>query len=201
MTSLLDPTVLLQGWGPWALLGIAVVVFIESGCLFPFLPGDSLIFTAGLLHVALGLSLPLLIVVTVLAAFTGNQVGYLLGDKFGRRLFHDDARILTPERLDQAEAFFARYGGASIVLARFVPVVRTYVPVTVGTVKFPYRRFVGWNALGGLAWAGLMAIAGSLLGHIPFITQHVDLIAIGIVMVSLVPIVISLGKSRQQARS
>lgn len=120
MTSLLDPTVLRQGWGPWAPLAIAAIVFIESGCL---------------------------------------------------------------------------------VLARCVPVVRPYVPVTVGTVRFPCRRFAGWNALEGLAWAGIMAIAGSLLGHIAFITNHIDLIAIGIVLVSLVPIVISLSKPHRQARN
>lgn len=182
-----DPAALLHQLGPWALVGIAVMVFVESGLLFPFLPGDSLIFTAGLLHVALGLNLWLLIGVAAVCAFLGDQVGYFLGSRFGRGLFKDDARFLKTKYLHQAEEFFHKYGGRSLVMARFVPIVRTYVPLVAGMVRHPYSHFIGWNAMGGVLWVLVMSIAGATLGGIPFIANHVDLIAIVIVVLSLIP--------------
>lgn len=190
-----DPAALLHQLGPWALLGVAVMVFVESGLLFPFLPGDSLLFTAGLLHLALGLNLWVLIGVAFACAFLGDQVGYLLGSRFGRALFKDDARFLKTKHLTRAEEFFQRYGGRSLVMARFVPIVRTYVPLVAGMVTHPYRHFIGWNALGGLLWVGLMVIAGSTLGGIPLIADHVDLIAILIVGLSLIPMGLQIVRS------
>ena len=190
-----DPGVLLHQLGPWALVGIAAMVFVESGLLFPFLPGDSLIFTAGLLHVALGLNLWVLIAVAAVAAFLGDQVGYFLGSRFGRGLFSDDARFLTSKYLRQAEEFFHRYGGRSLVMARFVPIVRTYVPLVAGMVRHPYRNFLGWNALGGVLWVTVMSIAGATLGGVPFIADNVDMIAILIVVLSLVPMGIQIVRS------
>lgn len=189
--GLLDPTGLLTGWGPSALVGVAAMVFIESGLLFPFLPGDSLLFTAGLLRDLLGYSLPTLIVVVSIAAIVGDQVGYYIGHRFGRGLFKPDARVLKTEYLERAEDFYRRYGGRAIVLARFVPFVRTFVPVVAGMTRYGYRHFIGWNILGGIGWAVLLCTAGATLGGVPFIAGHVDLIAIGIVVVSLVPIAIS----------
>lgn len=190
-----DPAGLLHQLGPWALLGIALMVFIESGLLFPFLPGDSLLFTAALLHVALGLNIWVLVLVAFVCAFLGDQVGYFLGSRFGRRLFKDDARVLKTEHLHRAEAFFHKYGGRSLVLARFVPVVRTYVPLVAGMVRHPYRHFIGWNALGGVLWVGLMSTAGYFLGGVPLIANHVDLIAIIIVVVSLIPMGIEIARN------
>ena len=183
-----DPAQLLEQLGPWALAGMTLIVFIESGLLFPFLPGDSLLFTGGLLHQALHIPLWLMIVVPFIAAVAGDQVGYYLGHRFGRRFFSDDARFLKTKYLTQTEDFFRKYGGRSIVLARFVPIVRTYVPLVAGTAKHPYRAFVGWNVLGGFLWVTIMVVAGSLLGGIPFIRDNVDLIAILIVLLSLIPV-------------
>lgn len=199
--SLFDPAALLNGWGPWALLGIAVMVFIESGVLFPFLPGDSLLFTAGLLHQPLNLTLPVLIVVAAVAAILGDQVGYLLGHKFGRKLFKPDARFLKTAYLEKAERFFAKYGGVSLVLARFVPLVRTYVPLVAGMARYRYPRFLLWNIIGGVGWASVMIIAGSLLGGVPFVRDHVDLIAVGIVALSLIPVAISIVKGLRTRRA
>lgn len=195
-----DPAALLHQLGPWALAGIAAMVFVESGLLFPFLPGDSLLFTAGLLHLALGLDLWVLVGVAFVFAFLGDQAGYFLGSRFGRGLFTDDARFLKTAHLTRAEDFFHRYGGRSLVMARFVPIVRTYVPLVAGMVRHPYRHFLGWNAMGGLLWVGIMSIAGATLGGVPLIANHVDLIAIGIVVLSLVPMgaqVISALRHRQ----
>ncbi|WP_019482586.1 DedA family protein [Arthrobacter sp. TB 23] len=199
--NLTDPGALLQGLGGWALAVVAGMVFIESGVLFPFLPGDSLIFTAGLLHARLGLNLPVLVAVIVAAAILGDQVGYWLGRRFGRRLFTDDARVLKTRYLISAETFFARYGGRSLVLARFVPFARTFVPLAAGTAHYQYRKFLLWNVLGAVLWGAGVTIAGSLLGGIPFIAAHVDLIALIIVAVSVVPTVIEIIRQVRRNRT
>lgn len=116
-----DPEALLTAMGPWVLWGTMLIVLVESGLLFPFLPGDSLLFTAGLLHTQLGLNLFTLVGLIFVAAFIGAQVGYWLGARFGRRLFTDDARVLKTEHLEKAEQYFAKYGGRSLVIGRFIP--------------------------------------------------------------------------------
>lgn len=196
---LLDPSGLLHSFGPWVLLGIAVLVFIESGVLFPFLPGDSLLITAAVLAPALGIHAWSVVVVAAIAAFAGDQVGYLLGARFGRRLFKPDARVLKTEHLDRAEAFFTRYGAVSLVLGRFVPVVRTYVPLAAGIVELPYRRFVPWNAIGGCLWTIIMVVLGVLLGGIPFVTKNIDVLMIVVVLISVVPLAVSALRARRKA--
>ncbi len=190
LASVTDPSALLQSAGGWVLLVVAAIVFIESGALFPFLPGDSLIFTAGLLHPRLGVPLMVLIAVIVGAAIAGDQIGYWLGHRFGRRLFKDDAAVLNTRHLTAAEIFFNKYGGRSLVLARFVPFARTFVPLAAGAAHYRYRSFLLWNVLGGVLWGAGLTIAGSLLGEIPFVADHVDLIAVVIVVVSVVPTVL-----------
>ncbi|WP_375386791.1 VTT domain-containing protein [uncultured Amnibacterium sp.] len=186
--------------GPWALVAIAVVVFIESGVLFPFLPGDSLLITAGLAHQQLGLSVPVIAGVAFVAAAAGDQVGYLLGDTFGARLFTDDARVLKTSRLRATEAFFEEYGGRALVLGRFVPVIRTYVPLAAGSARYPYRRFLPWNLLGGFLWAVGVTVMGSLLGGVPFITDNIEILLAVIVLVSVLPIVIEQVRKRRKGR-
>lgn len=196
----MDVQSLLIGLGPWALIGIAVMVFIESGLLFPFLPGDSLLVTAGLLHTQLGLSVPVIALVAFAAAAAGDQVGYLIGDKAGVRLFKDDARILTTSRLRETEAFFGRYGGRALVLGRFVPVIRTFIPLAAGSARYPYRHFLPWNLLGAFLWAVGVTIAGSLLGGVPFVTQNIDVLLTVIVLISVLPVVIGQVRKRVRAR-
>jgi len=196
----LDPSSLLAALGPWALVGIAVFVFIESGVLFPFLPGDSLLVTAGLLHQRLGLEVWVIALVAFLAAAAGDQVGYLLGDKVGTRLFKEDAKILKTSRLRQTEAFFDRYGGRALVLGRFVPVVRTYVPFAAGSARYPYRRFLPWNLAGAFLWAVGVTVLGSLLGGVPFVTANIDLLLTAVVVVSLLPVIVNLLIKRVRSR-
>lgn len=196
-SSILDPSALLTGSGPWVLAVIVGFVFIETGLLFPFLPGDSLLFTAALLSATIALPIPVLIISASIAAIAGDQVGYLIGKRLGRRLFKPDARIFKTKYLDQADAFFAKYGAQSLVLARFVPIVRTYVPPVVGMSHLPYRKFLLWNVVGGAAWATIASLAGFWLGRIPFIANHVDLIAVAIVVVSVVPIAIEMLRARR----
>lgn len=196
----MDVQSLLEAVGPWALVVIAVFVFIESGLLFPFLPGDSLLVTAGLAHERLGLAVPVIAIVAFVAAAAGDQVGYVLGDRLGARLFKEDARILKTSRLRETEAFFDRYGGRALVLGRFVPIVRTYVPFAAGSARYPYRRFLPWNLLGAFLWAVGVTVVGSLLGGVPFITDNIDVLLSVIVLVSVLPVVIGQVRKRIRAR-
>jgi membrane-associated protein len=198
--SLLDPASLLEGLGPAALGVIALMVFIESGVLFPFLPGDSLLFTAGLLHQQLQLTLPVLIGVVTAAAVAGDQVGYLLGRKFGRRWFKDDALILKTAHLTATEDFFRRHGGAAVVLARFVPMVRTFAPLSAGIARYEYKSFTLWNIVGALAWGVSVTLLGTWLGHFEIIAKNIDVIAVVMVLVSVLPWGIELLKRRRKNR-
>lgn len=181
----------LQSLGPWALVVMAAFLIIETGLLFPFLPGDSLIFTVALLAPALNLPLWLVILVAAAAAITGDQIGFEIGRRRGRRLFRPDARVFKTRYLDEADRFFARWGRGAIVLARFVPIVRTFIAPAIGASKLRHRTFTIWNALGGILWAILLGLAGFFLGKIPVVASNVELIGVGIVVISVVPIVIA----------
>ena len=187
---LLDAASVLHAFGPYVLAGIAVLIFIESGVLFPFLPGDSLLVTAAIISSTLGITPWQVALVASLAAIAGDQVGYWLGKRFGRRLFRDDARLLTTARLTEAEAFFTKWGGLSLVLGRFVPVVRTYVPLAAGTARMHYRRFLLFNLTGAITWAVGLTAVGVLLGGIPLVAHNIDVLMVVIVLVSVLPIVI-----------
>ncbi|ALA68151.1 DedA family protein [Corynebacterium lactis] len=200
LSSLSNPEALLQGFGPWVLAGLGIIIFIESGVLFPFLPGDSLLVTAAVLRSELDIQVWQILVVSIVAAFLGDQVGYYLGHTFGRRLFKDDAKVLRTDRLEAAEAFFAKYGPLSLVLGRFVPIVRTYIPLAAGTANMPYRKFIGWNVTGAVAWVLSMVAVGVLLGNIPGITSSIDKIMLLIIFISVLPIVISGVNARRKAK-
>jgi membrane-associated protein len=199
--SIFDPAGLLQGLGPAALGVIAAMVFVESGVLFPFLPGDSLLFTAGLLHQQLQLTLPVLIGVVTAAAVAGDQVGYMLGRKFGRRWFKDDAKVLKTAHLTRTEEFFHRHGGPAIVLARFVPIVRTYAPLTAGIARYGYKAFTLWNITGALAWAVSVTLLGTWLGHFEIVARNIDVIAVVMVLGSVLPWGIEFLKRRKHRSS
>lgn len=181
---------LLIAMGPWVLALTCLIVFIESGVLFPFLPGDSLIFTAGLLHYQLGLNLWVLMGAIFLSAFCGDQVGYFLGLKFGRRLFKDDARVLNTAHLRSAEEFFARHGGKAMVMARFVPIVRTFTPLAAGIARFKYSTYLRWDIFGAALWGMGLTFLGSRLGGYEFVRNNIEVLAIIIILVSVLPIVI-----------
>jgi membrane-associated protein len=187
---LFDASSVLYAFGPWVLVGIALLVFVESGVLFPFLPGDSLLVTAAILGSTLGITAWQVLAVASAAAIAGDLVGYWIGRRFGRRLFRDQAKLLTTRRLGEAEMFFTRWGGLSLVLGRFVPVVRTYVPLAAGTARMSVRRFVVWNVVGAVAWVSVLLTVGVLLGGIPFVADHIDLLMIVIVAVSVLPLIV-----------
>lgn len=203
---LTDPNLLLNTLlaqlGGWMVVAVALIVFIESGVLFPVLPGDSMIFALGILHNRIP-SVPewLTFLVLFIAAISGNLVGYWLGRKYGRRLFKDDARYLSTENMHKSEDFFRRYGGVALVLARFVPFVRTFVPIIAGIGKQHFRTFLIWNMIGAALWIGAFMVAGVLLGDIPLVANNVELIAIAIVAISVLPMVISFIKARASKKA
>jgi len=191
----------LTGLGPVALLVVMAIVFAETGLLVGFfLPGDSLLFTVGVLTSAGVLGLPFGVVAlgVFVAAVVGDQVGYLIGRRGGPRVFNrPGSRLFSQAHADRAQAFFARHGARAVVLARFVPVVRTFTPVVAGVGRMPYRRFLAYNLLGALAWGVGVLTAGYFLGGVPFVAAHVELILLGVVAVSLVPAVVATVRHRR----
>ena len=184
--------------GPWVLVVSAIIVFIESGVLFPVLPGDSHIFALGMLHDRMGLSLWLAFPVLIVAAVAGGEVGYQLGARYGRNLFKDDAKFLSTKNLHAAEEFFAKRVGVALVLGRFVPIVRTFVSLAAGISSYPRRKFNLWNILGAVLWIGLIGTAGVLLGGIEFVHKNIELLAVIIVLVSVVPVAIAYIRGRKK---
>jgi len=199
--SWLDPNSLLDSFGIWGLL---LVVFAESGLLIGFfLPGDSLLFTCGLLITAGTMDFPLwaAILLICLAAILGDQAGYLFGKKVGPSLFNrPDSRLFKQENVVKAHEFFEKYGPKSLVLARFVPIVRTFTPIIAGVSGMKYRSFITFNVIGGVLWGAGVTLLGSWLGNIGFVHKNIEAILILIVLVSVVPIAIEFLRARSKAK-
>lgn len=194
---------LISSFGAYALIGIVVVVFIETGLLFPFLPGDSLLFTAGLLVAQdrVGFPLWLLCLLIFLAAFGGDQLAYWIGRRVGPKLFNKpDSRIFRQEYIDQTYAYFDRFGGRTIIVARFVPFVRTFTPVAAGIGKMPYRHFVSYDVVGAMLWGVGVTVLGYFLGNITLVKDNIELMLVGIVGLSVVPVAIELLRGRSKRR-
>ncbi|MEV1142595.1 VTT domain-containing protein [Micromonospora sp. NPDC049799] len=198
----LDPEVLISTFG---LLGILVIVFAESGLLIGFfLPGDSLLFTAGLLtadgkYITYPLWLVCLLI--TIAAIAGDQVGYAFGRKVGPALFRrPNSRLFKQENVLKAHDFFEKYGARSIVLARFVPIVRTFTPIVAGVSRMNYRTFVIYNVIGGVLWGTGVTVLGYFLGQIPFVKANIEFILIAIVGISVIPIAVELLRAWMAAR-
>jgi membrane-associated protein len=199
----LDAEHLIESFGPYVLIGVVVVVFIETGLLFPFLPGDSLLFTAGMLiaHDEIDVPLWLMCGVLFLAAFLGDQVAFLIGRKAGPKVFsRPDSRFFKQQYIDQTYAYFDKYGGRTIIIARFVPFVRTYAPVAAGVGNMHYRHFVSYNVVGAFLWGVGVTVLGYLLGNVTFIKDNIELILVGIVGLSVIPIAVELLRQRSKAR-
>ena len=200
-----DPQVFLAdpALGPWVVLVVCAIVFAETGLLIGFfLPGDSLLFTAGLL-VATGtvnINIWVFGLLISLSAFAGDQLGYWIGRKAGPSVFNrPDSRIFLKENVDRAEQFFARHGGKAVTLARFVGVVRTFTPVVAGLGKMPYRTYLMFDAAGALLWGTGITLLGYFLGNrVPFIRDYLDLLVVGVVVVTVVPLGLALLRRRRR---
>ncbi|MEU2775088.1 VTT domain-containing protein [Streptomyces sp. NPDC007162] len=199
--SWLDPNKLLDSFGIWGLL---LVVFAESGLLIGFfLPGDSLLFTCGLLITSHQLDFPLwgAIALICLAAVLGDQAGYMFGKKVGPSLFNrPDSRLFKQENVAKAHEFFEKHGPKSLILARFVPVIRTFTPIIAGVSGMAYRSFLTFNVIGGVLWGAGVTLLGSWLGKIDVVKNNIEAILILIVLVSVVPIAIEFLRARSKAK-
>jgi membrane-associated protein len=202
----LDPEYLIHSFGPYALWGVAFIVFAECG-LFAILPGDSLLFTVGL-FVAIGAidhSLVFVCVVLTLAAVAGNISGYWIGRLVGPPLFRPRTglmgKILNPNYVAKTHEFFERYGNRALILARFVPLVRTFVTLVAGVGRMDFRKFIAYTAIGGVLWACGVTILGYYLGNIPFIRHNIEAVLLLIVAVSLVPMVVEFALHRRRLRT
>jgi membrane-associated protein len=199
---------LVSTYGSWVYGILFAIVFAETGLLVtPFLPGDSLLFAAGALCAQGRLSTPVTVGLLVLAAFSGNAVNYTVGRLVGPRvftatdrsgLFH---RLLNREHLQRAHAFFEQYGGKAIILGRFVPIVRTFVPFVAGAAAMRSHTFVLVNLIGAVGWVVICVGAGLLFGNVPIVKQNFSLVALGIVAVSLLPMAVEILRSQRSQRS
>lgn len=202
----LDPTVFLsnEALGPWVLALVCGIVFIETGLLVGFfLPGDSMLFTVGMFIATGVLQIPLWLFALCIfvCAFAGDQTGYMIGKKSGPAIFkRSDSKFFSQKNVERAHDFFERYGGRAVILARFVPVVRTFVPVIAGVAKMKHSTFVSFNLIGALLWGVGVTLLGYWLGQIDWIAENIDIIFILIVFISILPIIFELSKAYLEAK-
>ena len=166
-----------------------LIIFAETGLVvFPFLPGDSILFIAGTVVATAGLNVHLLAMILIAAAILGDTVNYSIGHYIGPRAFdRPDSRWFKQEHLRRTQSFYDRYGGVTIIIGRFVPIIRTFAPFLAGVAGMRYRRFLAYNVIGAIAWIASLVYAGYLFGNIPWVKQNLTLIVLGIVVVSLIP--------------
>ncbi len=206
MPDFLDPIKLIGYFGTWALVGLLVVIFIESGVLFPVLPGDTLLFVAGMLAAGTAAAgqasfqLWQLLVFIPIAAVLGGQVGYFIGRYVGTAMFKPGARFLKQQYLDEAHAFFEQRGPFAIVLARFVPIVRTIAPITAGAARMSYPVFTLFNVIGAVAWGIGLTLLGYWLGQFEVIQKLIEPIFILIAVASVSPMIYEWYRRRRAAK-
>lgn len=204
LPSWLDPENLIKAFGPYAVFGVAFIIFAECG-LFALLPGDSLLFTVGIFIGAGTIGMPMWLVCLILTvcAVLGNGCGYLIGYLVGPPLFKPRAglagRIFDPKYVARAHVFLERYGSRALILARFVPIVRTFVTFAAGVSRMSFRRFILFTAIGGVIWAPGVTVLGYFLGNVEIIAKHVDLALVLVVVVSLIPMSFEFLSARRKA--
>ena len=206
LPSWMDPEYLIRFFGPYALWGVAFIIFAECG-LFAILPGDSLLFTVGL-FVGIGVidhSMLFVCTVLIVAAVAGNICGYWIGRLIGPPLFKPRTglmgKILNPKYVTKTHDFFEKYGNRALILARFVPIVRTFVTLVAGVGRMDFRKFILYTAIGGVLWVCLVTTAGYYLGNVGFIRNNIDAVLILIVLVSVIPMGIEYLLHRRRART
>ena len=187
-------------YGPGVYLLLFVIIFLETGLVItPFLPGDSLIFAAGAFAARGILNVFLLFIIFAAAAIIGDSANYFIGDFFGKKVFSKTA-LVNPEYIKRTESFYERYGAKAIVLGRFIPIIRTFVPFVAGVGKMNYKKFLFNNIIGGVCWAGLFVFAGYFFGTIPFVKNNFTYVIIAIIVLSLVPVFYELWIHRKKKK-
>lgn len=204
----LDPTNLIEAFGPYALAGVCAIIFAETGLLIGFVfPGDTLLIITGVLAGSghLGVSIWLAAPAIAIAAFLGGELGYYIGRKAGPRIFERrDSGLFSREQVDRTNRFFDKYGALAVILARFVPIVRTFAPIAAGVGHMDYRRYSLYNITGAVLWGFGVSFAGFLLGYIPpvrdFVTNYIDVILLAAVVLSLGPTLLHVFNNRRKAK-
>ena len=202
----LDKTLVdvVHNYGTWTYLVLFLIVFTETGIIVvPFLPGDSLLFAAGALAARpeTGLSVWVLIPLLIAAAFIGDNVNYAVGDYLGPRVFREDFKFLNRKYLDQTQAFYAKHGGKTIIMARFVPIVRTFAPFVAGIGTMTYRHFASYSIMGAVLWVVVLTLAGFLFGNIEVVKKNFELVILGIIALSVLPPLWSFAKGKLASRA
>ena len=200
----LDQTItqLASEYGPWLYGLLFLVIFAETGLVvFPFLPGDSILFIAGTVVAVADLNIHVLVLVLVAAAIFGDSVNYAVGHYIGPRVFHEpESRWFKRQYLLRTQAFYDKYGGITIIIGRFVPIIRTFAPFLAGVAGMTYPRFLSYNIVGAVAWITSLVYAGYLFGNIPWVKENLTYIVLAIVVVSLIPAVSTFIKERRARR-
>jgi membrane-associated protein len=191
-----DPSPIIE-WGGLPI--IALIVFLETGALIALLPGDSLLVVAGLYAARGTLNVWALLIVLPICAIVGDAVSYWIGQKSGPRIFNrPKSRLFNPAHMTAARAFYDNHGGKAIIIARFMPLVRTFVPVVAGVAGMPYRRFVVYNVVGGVTWVASMTLMGYFLGQFEIVSRHLEKLIILVVLVSIAPGIVAWWRNRKK---
>jgi membrane-associated protein len=192
---------IIQEYGAWTYLLLFAIVFCETGLVVtPILPGDSLLLAAGAFAANGSLSMTVLVLSLIAAAILGDTANYWIGHFLGHRLINARRRIIKPEHLAYTHEFFEKYGGKTVIIARFVPIVRTFAPFVAGLGSMSYGRFMAYNAIGGTAWVLICTLAGYLFGNLPFVRENFSVVVLAIIFVSLLPAVWEILQARKRAR-
>jgi membrane-associated protein len=192
---------IIEAWGPWTYVLLFAIILCETGLVVtPFLPGDSLLFAAGAMAALYPdtLSIGLLLALLSAAAILGDTINYAIGRWLGPRAFKIDRWFLKHEHLVRTQEFYERHGGKTIVLARFVPIVRTFAPFIAGVGRMNYSQFLYYNVVGGIAWVLICTLAGYFFGNVPIVKENFELVVVGIVLVSVLPVAWEIWASRRR---
>jgi membrane-associated protein len=189
---------LISQYGAWTHLILFLIVFCETGLVItPFLPGDSLLFAAGTFAALGALDLWLVVLLLIIAAIAGDTVNYWIGAYIGPRAFRGDIRFLRQEYLDRTHAFYEKHGGKTIILARFVPIIRTFAPFVAGVGAMSYPRFIAYNVIGAVLWVGLFVLGGYYFGNISVVRENFTLVILAIIAISVLPIAVEALRARR----
>jgi membrane-associated protein len=192
---------IIQQYGTWTYLILFCVIFMETGFVVtPFLPGDSLLFAAGTFAGMGYLNIGVLFALMAVAAIAGDTVNYWIGHKIGPRAFSGNIRYLKKEYMDRTHAFYEKHGGKTIIIARFIPIIRTFAPFVAGVGAMTYGRFISFNIIGGLAWVALFTLGGYFFGNLPFVQDNFSFVIIAIIIISVLPAIIEFLKSRRKPK-
>ncbi|MFA9491892.1 MAG: DedA family protein [Anaerolineales bacterium] len=194
--------VLIDFFGPWSYAILFAIIFMETGFVItPFLPGDSLLFAVGAFSARGSLNVVVIFIVLFFAAVIGDGVNYWIGHSVGPRVFEKDYRFLKRAHLVKTQEFYEKHGGKTIVLARFIPIVRTFAPFVAGVGTMEYKRFIGYNIIGAFLWTSMFIFLGYFFGNIPIVQENFELLVVGIILISILPMIIEFLRNRLRKRS